>query len=131
MLLVKGMKITIITINYNNKDGLRKTIESVVRQTKPPYEYIVIDGASTDGSNLLLSEYGSFITYSVSEKDTGIYNAMNKGIKMSMGDYLLFLNSGDTLVDVNILDRVSSELMDADILEGDTVCFLNGIFNHI
>lgn len=124
------MRLTIITINYNNKEGLRQTIDSVISQTKTPYEYIIIDGASSDGSQLLLSEYSSFITRSVSEKDTGIYNAMNKGIIISTGDYLLFLNSGDTLIDVNVLERISSELMDADILEGDTACFLYGKFNH-
>ena len=87
------MKYSIITVNYNNKEGLRKTIESVVRQTYRDFEFIVIDGGSTDGSTDILKEYDEQINYWVSEKDSGIYNAMNKGIKKSIGDYLIFMNS--------------------------------------
>lgn len=96
------MKLSIITINKNNREGLRRTIESVVSQTFQEFEYIVIDGASTDGSAELIPEYPR-IDYSVSEPDTGIYNAMNKGIARATGEYLLFLNSGDELVAKTIL----------------------------
>lgn len=91
------MKLSIITINLNNIEGLRKTIESVVNQTFTDYEFIVIDGKSTDGSVELIHEYQDKISYWVSEKDSGIYNAMNKGIKQAKGEYLHFLNSGDIL----------------------------------
>ena len=91
-------KLSIITINKNNREGLRRTIESVVSQTFQEFEYIVIDGASTDGSAELILEYPR-INYSVSEPDTGIYNAMNKGIARATGEYLLFLNSGDELLE--------------------------------
>ncbi len=93
--------LSIITINYNNIDGLKKTIESVVTQTETDFEYIIIDGASTDGSSELIKEYaehpeyGKKITHWVSEPDTGIYNAMNKGISKANGEYLHLLNSGD------------------------------------
>ncbi len=80
------MKFSIITVNYNNKEGLRKTIESVISQTFRDFEFIVIDGGSDDGSLDVLKEYDSYITYWISEKDKGIYNAMNKGILKSTGE---------------------------------------------
>ena len=80
------MKYSIITVNYNNKEGLRKTIESVIHQTYRDFEYIIIDGGSTDGSADILREYDEHITYWVSEKDNGIYHAMNKGIAQAIGD---------------------------------------------
>ena len=89
------MRYSIITVNYNNKEGLRKTIESVVCQTSRDYEFIVIDGGSKDGSADVLKEYDSQITYWVSEPDKGVYYAMNKGIIQAHGDYLNFMNSGD------------------------------------
>jgi len=90
-------KLSIITINRNNSDGLKRTIESVVCQTFRDFEYIVIDGASTDGSVEVIKQYEDKITYWVSEPDSGIYNAMNKGIAKARGEYCLFLNSGDWL----------------------------------
>ena len=77
------MKYSIITVNYNNKEGLRKTIESVINQTFQDFEYIVIDGGSTDGSLEVINHYAEKITYWVSEPDKGVYNAMNKGIKVA------------------------------------------------
>ena len=103
------MKYSIITVNYNNKEGLRKTIESVVRQTYRDFEFIVIDGGSTDGSTDILKEYDEQINYWVSEKDSGIYNAMNKGIKKSIGDYLIFMNSGDCFYQNDVLETVNSK----------------------
>ncbi len=100
------MKLSIITINLNNKEGLRKTIESVVSQTFTDYEFIIIDGVSTDGSVELIHEYGDKITCWVSEKDSGIYNAQNKGIKQAKGEYLYFLNSGDALYENTTLQKV-------------------------
>ena len=89
------MKFSIITINYNNVEGLRNTIKSVVNQTYTDYEFIIIDGGSTDGSVEVIKEYANIITYWVSEPDKGIYNAMNKGIEVANGEYLNFMNSGD------------------------------------
>lgn len=92
------MKLSIITICYNNLEGLKRTYQSVVDQTaRKDFEWIVIDGASTDGTPVWLHEHDSEIDKWLSEPDTGIYNAMNKGIRMASGEYCLFLNSGDYL----------------------------------
>lgn len=101
------MKYSIITINLNNSAGLRKTIESVVNQTFQDFEYIIIDGGSTDASVDIIKEYSSRIDYWVSEPDRGIYNAMNKGIVQAHGDYINFMNSGDCFYDNNVLNDVS------------------------
>jgi len=114
-------KLSIITINLNNSTGLRKTIESVASQTFTDYEYIIIDGGSTDGSVEIIKEFADKITYWVSEPDKGIYNAMNKGIMIAEGIYLLFLNSGDTLIsDPNILNTCQGKLTD-DIVAFDCI----------
>lgn len=112
------MKYSIITVNYNNKEGLRRTIESVIHQTFSNYEFIIIDGGSTDGSADILKEYDKQITYWVSEKDKGIYNAMNKGIAKATGDYLNFMNSGDCFYASDVLEKVSNYQYDADFIVG-------------
>lgn len=89
------MRISIITVNYNNLDGLKETFQSVVNQKFQEFEYIVIDGGSTDGSKSFLERTNQKIDYWVSEPDKGVYQAMNKGIKMAKGNFVLFLNSGD------------------------------------
>lgn len=116
------MKYSIITINYNNCDGLRRTIESVVNQTCQDFEYIVIDGGSTDGSVEVIKEYADRIDYWVSEPDKGIYNAMNKGILQAHGEYLNFMNSGDCFYDDIVLFEVLKSLgTDYDIIIGKAV----------
>lgn len=112
------MRYSIITINYNNKDGLHRTIESVVSQTCRDYEYIIIDGGSTDGSADVIAEYADRITYWVSERDKGIYNAMNKGVKQAHGDYVNFMNSGDVFYDNSVLERIGKKLDNNDIVVG-------------
>lgn len=112
------MKYSIITINYNNADGLRRTIESVVNQTYKDIEYIIIDGGSTDGSVDVIKEYGSQIDYWVSEPDKGIYNAMNKGILQAHGEYLNFMNSGDCFYDCHRLQKVTDLNSNSDIIVG-------------
>jgi len=104
------VKLSIITINKNNASGLDRTIQSVISQTNKDFEYIVIDGASTDGSVEVIKKYSSGINYWVSEKDTGVYNAMNKGIQKAQGDYCLFLNSGDYLVSSTTLQDIINEI---------------------
>ena len=86
------MKYSIITINYNNGKGLRNTIMSVVGQTFTDYEFIIIDGGSTDGSTEVIKEFDDKIYFWVSESDKGIYNAMNKGVAHAHGDYSIFMN---------------------------------------
>lgn len=100
------MKLSIITINLNDKKGLQQTINSVASQSYTDYEFIVIDGNSIDGSVDILHQNENIITQWISEPDSGIYNAMNKGIKLSKGDYLYFLNSGDKLHSANVLEDV-------------------------
>ncbi|ABQ03346.1 glycosyltransferase family 2 protein [Flavobacterium johnsoniae] len=107
-------KISIITINYNNASGLEKTIESVINQTYKDFEFIVIDGGSTDESKEIILKAGSSISYWVSEKDAGIYNAMNKGIKTASGDYLLFINSGDYLYNEKVVENLVNHLLETD-----------------
>ena len=114
-----GMILSIITINYNNRDGLSKTIESVCSQSFKDFEWIVIDGGSTDGSLELIKRNAISFSYWVSEPDSGVYNAMNKGIKQSKGDWLLFLNSGDVLFDSSVLEDVFAVIPNADILYGN------------
>jgi glycosyltransferase involved in cell wall biosynthesis len=126
-------KLSIITVNLNNAEGLRKTIESVVNQTFTDFEYIIIDGGSTDGSVDIIKQYANATLpcgewlgerlYWVSEPDKGIYNAMNKGILQAKGEYCLFLNSGDWLFDNLILTEVFKENLREDIIYGDLYCF--------
>lgn len=109
-------KISIITINYNNLEGLKKTVESIINQTWQEFEYIIIDGGSTDGSAEYLEACKYKFDYLVSEKDSGIYNAMNKGIKAATGEYLLFLNSGDYLYSNMTLQENERNIADYDLV---------------
>lgn len=112
------MKYSIITVNYNNKEGLRETIESVIHQTFRDYEFIVIDGGSTDGSADIIKEYNTQIDYWISEPDGGIYQGMNKGIKKSSGEYLNFMNSGDCFYDEEVLQDIFDKQSTSDIIVG-------------
>lgn len=119
------MKLSVITINYNNIGGLKKTIDSVISQSCPDFEYIIVDGASSDGGAEYVKEIGG-ISYPfdlklVCEKDTGIYNAMNKGLRMAHGEYVLMLNSGDYLVDEHVIERMMPELDGTDIVQGNNI----------
>ena len=120
--ICKDMKLTIITVNYNDAHGLKRTLQSVKEQTSRDLEYLVIDGGSQDGSKDLLDEYNEIITYSVSEKDTGVFNAMNKGIQKANGEYCLFLNAGDYLVSEDVIEKILPMLDGTDFISGDTIC---------
>lgn len=112
------MKYSIITVNFNNKEGLRKTIESVIHQTFRDFEFIVIDGGSIDGSADILKEYDAHINYWISEPDGGIYQGMNKGITKATGEYLNFMNSGDCFYDENVLQHIYDKHLVCDIIVG-------------
>lgn len=121
------MILSIITINRNNVSGLEKTMRSVLAQTFKEFEYVVIDGASTDGSvdviKSLELQYEGRLKW-VSESDSGIYNAMNKGIRLATGDYIQILNSGDILADSTVTDKMINALRQAiypDILYGNMI----------
>ena len=107
------MFLTIITINRNNAEGLVKTMQSVLSQTRSDYEYVVVDGASTDDSVAVIERlapaFGDRLKW-ISEPDKGIYNAMNKGLGMVEGKYVLFLNSGDCFASPNVVDNVFQAL---------------------
>lgn len=119
------MRLSLITINLNNASGLERTIKSIINQSFSDFEHIIIDGGSTDRSLEIIAQQKTNYTsikgglYWISEPDKGIYNAMNKGIKIANGDYCLFLNSGDWLVDNNTLAAVNLNFLDKDILYGN------------
>ena len=119
------MKLSIITINRNNAAGLEMTLQSVVSQTFKEFEYIIVDGASTDGSVEVIKKYEPQFAHLkwVSEPDSGIYNAMNKGIRMASGEYIQILNSGDILASSDVTERMLAALGKqknaADILYGN------------
>ena len=123
------MKLSIVTINFNNAEGLRKTLASVAAQTYRDIEHVIIDGGSNDVSVDIIKEYVAKVDSResrvdsvvwVSEKDKGIYNAMNKGIKKATGEYCQFLNSGDTLAAPDVTERMMAAMEDGiDVLYGD------------
>lgn len=116
--------LSIITVNRNNKHGLISTVKSVLNQKNNAVEFIIIDGASNDGSYEALLHYSDQIEYKNSEPDKGIYDAMNKGIANAKGTYLLFLNSGDILVQ-GALDTFLTQNNDKDVVYGDIYLEIN------
>jgi glycosyltransferase involved in cell wall biosynthesis len=117
----KGPKFSVITVVYNDVDHIEDTIKSALDQTYQNFEYIVIDGGSTDGTVDLIKKYSKYVTYWVSEPDGGIYDAMNKGVKIAIGDFLYFLNSNDYFYNKDVLKNVAKEYVKnkkAEILYG-------------
>lgn len=125
------MKLSIITINFNNKEGLQKTIDSVIVQTWRDFEWIIIDGGSTDGSKELIEQYQQHLAYWCSEPDKGVYNAMNKGIAKAKGEYLNFMNSGDVFYEKDTLMKVWNSNFSPDILYGDWVYAKKDVSQYI
>lgn len=115
-------KVSIITISYNNAKGLLRTIESVISQTYTDYEYIIIDGGSSDNSKQIIESFSDKITYWVSEADKGVYHAMNKGIAVARGEYLHFLNSGDSYATLDVLEKVFTKEYSEPLLRGVQIC---------
>lgn len=100
------MKVSIITVVWNNKDTIRDAIESVLNQTYKDIEYIIVDGASSDGTIEIIQNYGDKITKFVSEPDNGLYDAMNKGIRLATGDVVGILNSDDCYIDEFVIEKI-------------------------
>ena len=119
------MKLSIITVCYNNLEGLKRTYKSIVVQTvRKEFEWIIIDGNSSDGTKEFLQEHDNEIDYWSSEPDSGIYNAMNKGVKHSKGEYCLFINSGDLLYKPTAIAQSISYLDDGtDIISGNLITY--------
>lgn len=110
--------VSIVTVVFNGENFLEETIKSVINQTYENIEYIIIDGASTDGTVEIIKKYEDKINYWVSEKDAGIYDAMNKGIGTFKGDYINFLNAGDSYVNNEVLNNIFSVSKDEDLIYG-------------
>lgn len=115
------MIVTIITVCRNHAQELERTIRSVESQTWQEKEYLVIDGASTDDSLDVIKAHEASITRWVSEPDHGIYDAMNKGVKMAQGEWVIFMNAGDTFAGDDTLQRVFGNPLDADVIYGDVI----------
>jgi len=113
-------KLSVITVVFNNVKDIERTILSVLEQRYDHIEYIVIDGGSTDGTVDIISNYQHRISKWISEPDNGIYNAMNKGLNLASGDYVLFMNSGDEIYSIDTVQKVFESAPNADIYYGET-----------
>ena len=113
--------VTVITVCRNHAKGLEKTIQSVESQTWQEKEYLVIDGASTDGTMEVIRQHEGSITQWISEPDLGIYDAMNKGVRLAQGQWIIFMNAGDTFASTDTLQRVFQEPQEADVIYGDVI----------
>lgn len=126
------MKLSIITVAYNALAPLQETAENILTQTFTDYEYLIIDGGSSDGTAEYLPELKKSFAqktipfHFVSEPDHGIYDAMNKGSKMAKGDWLLFLNAGDLFAGPDVLEQIFQKESDAGVIYGDTLCVYQG-----
>lgn len=128
-------KLSVITVTYNAEHTLERTLKSVREQTYPAIEHIIVDGNSNDGTVALIHRYENERLKWISEPDKGLYDAMNKGIKMATGDYLCFLNAGDTFYDTDTVQKIfasSDEGHSPDMLYGETaIVDDNGRFLHM
>ena len=118
--------ITVVTVCYNSVDMIEKTLKSVIEQSYSNKEYVVIDGASTDGTKKIVERYIDSIDFFMSESDNGIYHAMNKAVGVAKGEWVIFMNAGDVFVDNAVLEKVSSSLSTTtDVLYGDILTSRN------
>jgi glycosyltransferase involved in cell wall biosynthesis len=117
-------RVTVITVCFNCRDTIEKTIESVIRQDYPVIQYIIIDGGSTDGTLDSVNKYLNKIDLIISEKDSGIYDAMNKGLSHAQGDLIYFINSGDLLGAPDTINRIVTVFKknpDVSLIHGDAI----------
>ncbi|MCL2074437.1 MAG: glycosyltransferase [Marinilabiliaceae bacterium] len=113
--------ISVITVVLNGIETIERTIESVINQTYNNIEYIIIDGGSNDGTQDLLKKYESRVSTIISEPDNGLYDAMNKGLKIASGDYLWFINSGDEIAEIETTQKIFENQEFADVYYGETI----------
>ena len=120
----QSVKFTIITITYNAAQWLERTILSILSQSYGNIEYVIIDGASTDGTVDIIRQYASGVSFWLSEPDKGLYDAMNKGLQHATGDYVWFINAGDTLPNADIIQRIVQKMEKRqhlpDVIYGET-----------
>ena len=121
------MKLSIITITYNAEQFLERTIQSILAQTDQDFEYIIVDGKSKDGTLLIASTYKNRVNQLISEPDKGLYDAMNKGLKLAKGDFVWFMNAGDEINDNQSVEKIYQSISnETDVLYGDTF-FVNNV----
>lgn len=113
-------KLSVITVVYNDVKNIRRTMLSVLNQSFDSIEYILIDGKSTDGTWDIIQEYKDKLAYTISEPDKGIYDAMNKGLAVATGEFVLFMNSGDEIYDTDTVKEVFDTSDSGDIYYGET-----------
>ena len=116
------MKISVITVCFNSEKTIADTIDSVLAQTYADIEYIIVDGASSDGTASIIQQYGTAVTHFISEPDKGIYDAMNKGVRAATGDVICILNSDDIYIHNNVIANIAEEFnshSNTDIIFGD------------
>lgn len=133
-------KVSIVTVTYNCKDVVERTLQSVISQKYDNIEYIVIDGASTDGTQKVINNYKDYIAYYISEPDNGIFDAMNKSLKYVTGDYVLFMNAGDRFANEYVISKVfekyrgNDDLIYGDVFVENEMGYLlrkaDAIYNH-
>lgn len=125
------MKVSVITICFNSVSCIERTIKSVIEQSSDNYEYIIVDGKSTDGTVDIIRKYDSYITKWISEPDNGIYHAMNKGVAMATGEYCIFMNAGDAFFAEDILERVRPHLDGKNaIIMGNQIYVSKNRYHH-
>lgn len=124
-------KVSVITVVFNSLNDLQQTFESVVNQTYSQVEFIIVDGASTDGTLDFIKQNEKYIQQWVSEKDEGIYDAMNKGLKLASGDFVLFMNAGDSFNNIHVLsDIFMAAPENTDAIYGETI-FMDEAGNNL
>lgn len=123
------LRVSVITVCYNCGKVIEKTLESVINQTYKSIEYVIVDGGSTDDTLSILKKYNNRINILMSEPDKGVYDAMNKGVKLASGDWVLFMNAGDVFYSNDVVERIFSNVVDpnVEILFGDTMNDNNGV----
>jgi len=121
--------ITIVTVVYNNVFSIEETINSIINQTYKNFEYIIIDGGSTDGTVDIIKKYDKKIDYWLSEKDSGLYYAMNKGLELAKGDWINFMNSGDCFSTNTIIEDIFTNKFESGVIYGDVNFSFDGKHN--
>lgn len=123
---------SIVTVVFNGEKDIEQTIQSCIGQDYPKKEYIIIDGASRDNTTDIIEKYRNNISYFVSEPDNGIYDAMNKAIKIATGNWIIFMNCGDLFCDLNVLTKIVEELKknvdEPDVIYGNTLYRYKNMF---